>query len=36
MVVLDVQGELWANPLPEQLHIKTMLDIETGHCSVGV
>ena len=35
MVVLDVQGELWANPLPEQLHIKTMLDIETGHCSVG-
>jgi len=35
MVVLDIQGELWANPLPEQLHIKTTLDIETGHCSVG-
>jgi type VI secretion system protein ImpF len=35
LVVLDVQGELWANPLPEQLHIKTMLDLETGHCSVG-
>lgn len=35
MVVLDLKGELWANPVPEQLHIKTMLDIETGHCSVG-
>lgn len=35
IVVLDIQGELWANPVPEQLHIKTMLDIETGHCSVG-
>ncbi len=35
MVVLDIEGELWANPVPEQLHIKTMLDIETGHCSIG-
>jgi len=35
VVVLDVDGELWANPLPEQLHIRTMLDIETGHCSMG-
>jgi len=35
VVVLDVDGELWANPLPEQLHIRTMLDIETGHCSIG-
>jgi type VI secretion system protein ImpF len=35
LVVLDVDGDLWANPLPEQLHIKTLLDIETGHCSVG-
>ena len=35
LIVLDVEGELWASPLPEQLHIKTKLDIETGHCSVG-
>jgi type VI secretion system protein ImpF len=35
MVGLDVEGELWANPLPEQLHIKTLIDIETGHCSLG-
>src|SRR5258708_3510159 len=30
MVTLDVQGELWASPLPEHLHIKTRLDIESG------
>ena len=35
VIALDVEGELWASPLPEQLHIKTRLDIETGHCSVG-
>jgi type VI secretion system protein ImpF len=35
LVVLDVDGELWANPLPERLHIKTMLDVETGHCTIG-
>ena len=35
LVVLDVEGELWANPLPEQLHIKTMIDVESGHCSVS-
>jgi type VI secretion system protein ImpF len=34
-VALNVEAELWANPLPEQLHIKTMLDLETGHCTVG-
>lgn len=34
-VTLDLEGELWASPLPEQLHIKTKLDIETGRCSVG-
>jgi hypothetical protein len=32
---LDVEGELWAIPLPEHLHIKTTLDIESGHCAVG-
>lgn len=35
MVALDVEGELWANPMPEHLHIKTKLDIESGHCSLG-
>lgn len=36
MVALDVEGDLWANPLPEHLHIKTMVDIEGGFSSVGV
>lgn len=35
MVALEVEGEIWANPLPERLHIKTSLDIESGHCTVG-
>ena|SRR5438105_6305621 len=35
LVVLEVEGDLWASPVPERLHIKTKLDIETGHCSVG-
>jgi type VI secretion system protein ImpF len=35
LIALEVQAELWASPLPEQLHIKTKMDIETGHCSVG-
>ena len=35
VVALELEGELWANPLPERLHIKTLLDIETGHCRLG-
>ena len=35
LIAMDVEGELWANPLPEQLHIKTRLDIENGHCTLG-
>jgi type VI secretion system protein ImpF len=35
VIALDVEGELWATPLPERLHIKTKLDIESGHCTMG-
>jgi len=35
LIALEVQAELWASPLPEQLHIKTKLDIESGHCTLG-
>jgi type VI secretion system protein ImpF len=35
MVDLDVEGELWADPLPERLHIKTTLDIESGLSHMG-
>jgi len=35
IMVFEIQGELWANPLPEQLFIKTKIDLETGQCSLG-
>lgn len=35
LVSLDVEGELWASPLPEHLHIRTKLDIESGLTAMG-
>jgi type VI secretion system protein ImpF len=35
LVTFEIQGELWANPLPEHLHLKTSLDLETGQCMLG-
>jgi type VI secretion system protein ImpF len=35
IVSFDVQGDLWANPLPEHLHLKTSLDLETGQSLLG-
>jgi type VI secretion system protein ImpF len=35
MIALEVEGSLWASPLPEHLHIKTRLDLETGQCNLG-
>ena len=35
LVTFDLQGELWANPLPEHLHVKTTVDLETGQCLLG-
>ena len=35
VIQLVVDAELWANPIPEHLHIKTRLDIENGHCTLG-
>jgi len=32
---LEVEGDLWASPLPEHLHIKTQLDLQNGHCSLA-
>jgi type VI secretion system protein ImpF len=34
LISLDLEGELWAAPLPEHLHIKTRMDLESGFCSV--
>lgn len=35
LVTFEVEGELWANPLPEHLHLKSTVDIETGLCLLG-
>lgn len=35
LVTFELHGELWANPLPEQLHVKTTVDLETGQCLLG-
>lgn len=35
VVSFELEGELWANPLPEHLFIKTKVDIETGQCTLG-
>jgi len=33
-LAIDLTGELWVNPLPEKLFIKTQLDLEASHCIV--
>jgi len=35
MVSFEIFGELWANPIPEKLFIKTNIDLETGQCNLG-
>ncbi len=30
----EIQGDLWAQPLPESLFIKTEMDLETGKCKL--
>jgi type VI secretion system protein ImpF len=32
VLAFEITGDLWANPVPEQLHIKTHIDLETGQC----
>jgi type VI secretion system protein ImpF len=33
-VAFEIEGELWAQPVPLQLFLKTEVDLETGHCTV--
>jgi type VI secretion system protein ImpF len=35
VATFEVEGDLWANPLPDHLHVKTSLDVETGQCLLG-
>jgi type VI secretion system protein ImpF len=34
-VTLVIAGELWANPRPEELNVKTAIDLEIGQCLLG-
>jgi type VI secretion system protein ImpF len=31
----DIEGELWGQPLPQQLYLKTEVDLETGDIEVS-
>jgi len=33
-LTFDIEGELWAQPVPEQVYLKTELDLETGSVSI--
>jgi type VI secretion system protein ImpF len=33
-VVLEIKGEVFATPMPDQLYLKTELDLETGNCTL--
>lgn len=30
-IIFEIEGELWAQPLPDRLFVKTEVDLETGH-----
>jgi type VI secretion system protein ImpF len=34
-LVFEIQGELWAQPVPLELFLKTEIDLETGNFSVA-
>ena len=34
-MTLEVSGDLWAHPLPDHLHVRTEVDVETGQCVFG-
>lgn len=35
IIGIEIHGELWANPVPEQLFLRTKIDLETGQSSLG-
>jgi len=35
IVGLEIEAELWANPVPDHLFIKTKIDLETGQTVLG-
>lgn len=35
VITFELVGELWANPIPEGLYVRTVVDVETGQCVLG-
>lgn len=35
LIILEIHGELWAQPMSEELFVKTKIDLETGQCILG-
>jgi type VI secretion system protein ImpF len=35
LIDIEIEGDLWANPISEKLFIKTKIDVETGQCRLG-
>ena len=33
-VIIEIEGELWSQPMPERLYLKTILDLELGDFKV--
>ena len=33
-IVFEIEGQLWAQPLPEHLYLKTILDLELGNIEI--
>jgi type VI secretion system protein ImpF len=33
-IAIEIRGDLWAYPVPEQLHIRTEIDLDTGKYTV--
>lgn len=33
-ISFEIEGDLWAQPLPDRLFVKTEVDLETGHCKM--
>lgn len=31
---LEIEGDLWAQPFPDHLFVKTEVDLESGHCTL--
>ena len=35
VITLEIEGDLWSHPVPEHLHVRTAVDVETGQTVFG-